>query len=267
VEACLQAPHTAANTRLLSDVKSSGFICADRRTLRTYPEALDALKAAAFPEGVARVEKLAAELVAPTPRSIRRKVTRSDHGDEISMDRVWTGHLETAWTRAHRVATAGASRVAIGIQASDNSQISAEAIAWRGVAALALCDALEAAGYTVNLRAMVRAKYSYLGSDRGRYAVDVTIKADGTPLDVNAAANLVASTAMFRGACFRHIIVSAQAEITSGLGSNDFGAPEPLAGYDYNCEATTAIRDAKTAQAWIEAQINALDATHGADNH
>ena len=36
--------------------------------------------------------------------------------------------------------------------------------------------------------------------------------------------------------------------------------------YDYNCEATTAIRNAQTAQAWIEQQIAALDATHGTDH-
>ena len=253
----------AANVQHLDNVSGRGFICADRREVSTYSQANAELSRPLFEAGAARVEKLAREIVAPTPQSIKRKLLKGAEGDELDMHRVWAGDLERAWTRARRTRTVSVSRVLVCVYMSANATVDSAVIAWRGVAGLALCEALEAAGYSVAVRAIVQCDLT--DAKRTPYSLEVTAKHESEPLDLHKAANLLASTLLFRGVVFQHLIAHAPLAISSGLGSDrPERATVDWAGFDHVALVTDAVRNAATASAWVSAQVAILDARNGA---
>ena len=244
--------------------QDNGWMCADRPHIIQMRQAPQEITTPLFPAGVARIERLSAQIKTPAPVSIRRRMTRGAEGDELDMQRVWQGDLDNAWTRSKRLHSVSASRVLIGVFVGAPGNEDSERVAWRGVAALALADALEAGGYTVNVRAFRRC--NMIGF-KAKHDVDVTIKADGEPLDVHKAANLIASTLLFRGVMLRHALVTAQGSVGPGISQTDYSREEDLrdvAAYDFTCVAGRAVDSSYAAQRWIETQIKALDALNDA---
>lgn len=254
------------NTKIIDDGLSmgmgKGWMCADRRHVETSQQAISELSKPLFEAGVQRLERLRALIDVPAPASIKRKVRRGDHGDELDMSRVWQGDLDNAWTRAKRERSLAASRVLIGVFIGAYSGVEAETIAWRGVAGLALADALEQSGYTVYVRAIRRAKFCLRsGARAGRHDVDITIKPEGVPLDVHKAASLIASPLLFRGVLLRHACVVATERLDDGVTNTDYEHADlrDAQGYDHTCMASQEVQDARSAQAWIDKQISTLN--------
>lgn len=268
--ATLKVSRFPGNDHIHADAEGErGWMCSDRPDVTNYKHAIAAMAEPKFDAGVKRIETLARKIDVPAPRSIRRRLTRGDHGDELDMSRVWNGDLENAWTRATRQASQGASRVLVQVFVGAPSSTKSEQVAWRGVAALALADALEQAGYTVNVEAMRRANLACSGNT-ARHDISVTVKADGEPLDLHRAASLIASTLLFRGVMLEHAARNAPMQINSTISQTTYDrakADTGRHGYDFACLATDGVKDAASATAWVKAQIAALDATHDGAGH
>lgn len=240
-----------------------GFLCQDRTHLRGFNDAREAMAAPLFPSGVARIERLSQGLAIPTPNSIARRIVRGPEGDELCMQRVYQGDLDRAWSSAKRVRAVKASRVLVCVFVGAPGTTDSDELAWRGVAGLALANALEAAGYSVELRAIRRAE---LRPAKGalsdpRHDINLTIKAAGQPLDLHKAASLVASPLLFRGVYLRHAFAVATLRLTEGVSGTDYNRESDVnsSGFDYTCVAGHAVTGATKAQAWIAQHVKALD--------
>jgi hypothetical protein len=125
-------------------------------------EALDDLLTNGWSAGAKRLaemtEKLAASM--PRPANVRRKMRWADDGDEIDVQRVYSGHLDRSWRAMARRKKVQSRQVSIVTAYGGSCIESAEALFWRGAAALVLTDLLEEAGYRVQVRAIYGARSS-----------------------------------------------------------------------------------------------------------
>src|SRR5439155_24510071 len=82
--------------------------------LRSWEEAA-AVLAKGWPEGAERLRVLAQKLSSQVPqaKSIRRKLTWADAGDEICRDRLQSGQLDSCWRTMRRSLYVGPQTVAI----------------------------------------------------------------------------------------------------------------------------------------------------------
>jgi hypothetical protein len=252
----------AKNAEIYSDFRAQGgWICADRRGVKTKEDALKALSVPLFDAGVARIEKATKELTIPAIASIKRRIVRGPEGDELDMQRVWQGDLDLAWSRAKRTHVATNARVLLCVFVGAPGGAEASEVAWRGVAALALASALIAAGYTVNVRAIRRARFIAPDwREFGEHNVDVTIKGDSEHLDIHRAASLVASTLLFRGPLLLHAAKVAPLEISSGVTKTNYAAQThyDATGYDAHAVAGESVNSASAAQSWINEQVRKM---------
>ena len=104
-------------------------------------------------EGAEKIIKLSDKLRAlvPMPVGTRRKLRWSDQGDEVEMHRVYTGQLDQAWRSYPRQRDRAPRVISIDVDIGHNNNVSSEDLFWSGAAAVALTDALELAGYRVEL--------------------------------------------------------------------------------------------------------------------
>lgn len=242
-----------------------GWLCADRPHLTRRREMAREFEKPLFPQGVERIEALLSGIVVPAPRSIRRRMTRGDHGDELDIQRVWQGDLDNAWTRAQRQVAMSPSRILIQSSIGCNANDDNARVAWRGVAAIALCDALTAAGYTVCLRAVYRGCLpSKSGTREGLVNYDVAIKNAADPLDVHKAACLIASTLLFRGPVLDLTPRLAPFPISHGIGHTmkDREHEADASGFDMAFTAGHAVANQQTAQAWLNHTLAAIEQAH-----
>jgi hypothetical protein len=266
VAAAMKPPTNPANAGMLDWQGSQGWFCADRpSTVYSVATGMAALEAGTFPQGVARMERLADKITAPDPVSIRRKITRGDHGDELEMSRVWQGDLENAWSRAARQAVPSVSRVLLGVALDAACTLASEAMAWRGVAAVALCDALERNGYSVELRGYSSGDYctsETMPPGTARHDLSVTIKTVGQPMDVHKAAALLASSVTYRACIIRHSTVHSPFKIRSGHTLPRAGRIETPQepGYDFAALVPETVTNQAAAQRWITETVEGIDA-------
>lgn len=244
------------------EIWGRGGICEDRG-ISTPREARRALANPMFPAGVERIQRLAAQINAPTPVSVRRVARRAPQGDELDMQRVWNGELDTAWREMARAARVGPARVLIAVNASISGGESAETLAWRGVAALALAEALLGAGH------MVRVVSAYQGrtadSASSRFTCECVVMDCGEAFDIHKAASLLASGLLARG-----ILYDLQTRSSIYPVNKSIGYVEPLSeetlnrvGFDTIAIADSSIHNAKSAEKWIGEQVAIIDARNG----
>lgn len=135
-----------------------------------------------------------ASVDAPPARAIRRRLARRDHGDDIDMQAVWRGDLDRAWITTTRASVSGPTRVRIICDALASAHVEAESMVWRGIAAMKLADALQTAGYSVQVESAFNG-----GCFNGHtYIPRVIIKSYLSPLDMGALAGAAALPAFFR---------------------------------------------------------------------
>lgn len=232
------------------------WLCNDRRP-RNRTEVLSHLRNPMFPDGVERIETMAKKLIAPTPTSRRRKPRRGDAGDDLDMDRVWQGDLEHAWTYTKREVTVGPARILIVVNIGANGSVESTAMARRGTAALALCTALTAAGYTV---AVVAANDSELiAAGNPRYSMELTLVPAGGEIDIHKLASMVASPLLFRGVVMMQRLLCASEVLGEGIGRSNAIDPETVdtSGFDYVAIMQDTYNMAE-AQSWVNAHLAAI---------
>jgi hypothetical protein len=142
--------------------------------------------------GVDLMQQVAASVDVPTPMSVRRRSVWSDQGDEVEMQRVWNGSIESAWRRMRRAESLGPRRVRILVDSIASGALESDVMRWRGVAAMRLADALITAGYSV------RVESGFEGYDGDTYRLRVVVKDYTSPLDLSSLAATTALPAFFR---------------------------------------------------------------------
>src|SRR6266568_4863367 len=122
--------------------------------LRSWEEAA-AVLAKGWPEGAERLRVLTQKLSSQVPqaKSIRRKLTWADAGDEICRDRLQSGQLDSCWRTMRRALFVAPQTVAIETTWGGHYGQTAEELFWQGAAAAVLTDILEEAGYRVEVYA------------------------------------------------------------------------------------------------------------------
>jgi hypothetical protein len=150
-----------------------------------------------WPEGTALVEAMIEDLrTVEMPRPVsrqRRQRWAEDGGDELCMDRLRSG--QGPWREMHKESVTAPQSITLVVDVGARCTRESDSLMWRGAAAVALSDLLEAAGYRVTLVAVRYAAANY--SDGSASFVRVTLKRADQPADV---AGLAAAVS---GWCFR----------------------------------------------------------------
>jgi hypothetical protein len=162
--------------------------------LRGWKEAA-ALLQTGWPEGAERLRVLAQKLSSQVlqAKSIRRKLTWADAGDEICRDRLQSGQLDSCWRTMRRSQFVGPQTVAIETTWGGHYGQTAEELFWQGAAAAVMTDILEEAGYRVEVYA------NRVSERRGRrHCIRVKVKEADMPMRLDGVAAVLCHAGIFR---------------------------------------------------------------------
>lgn len=123
----------------------------------------------------------------PTANHVRRRKRRfGDHGDELYMDRVWNGQLETAWSHPSRaeVIKQDAKRVNLFINLSTSWDVVNDDAMWRTALCVLLCDALAKAGRSFEVWAGSIVDNCFTNS-RNRLTMGWCVKRSQDPVNID----------------------------------------------------------------------------------
>lgn len=211
-----------------------------------------------------RVMALDVDAQLPKPVDNRRRMAWADQGDELDMQRVYNGQLETAWRRPMRKAMRAPMPVAINMSANAPSSQGGAAYYWRTVAVMRLADLLTSAGYSVSINTFLLKSVG-----RTRFMVRVPVKRFGQAINLSDM-TLALSPSFFRTYLLVMIVLLwDDGRCPGGLGESGtfdhFDNDEFLACFpDARKTATVTIRgyDMKSKNAvtdWITTSIKSLE--------
>lgn len=191
--------------------------------------ALQRIVARGWPEGRRRAEESITRVEVPRIRSVKRQRVRSDAGDHLDMQRVYSGDLDTAWetTRRDVGVSFKSPLVSLVVNIGANARVSAESLFWRGAAALVACDALESSGRRVEIIAYCSTMYCYenTGSHQCPHGIEIVrVKAHEDAVNLDALASVLALAGFFRYYTFM-MELSAPFRVSPGFGSADQRVP------------------------------------------
>ncbi|HEX7646342.1 MAG TPA: hypothetical protein VF450_02905 [Noviherbaspirillum sp.] len=214
-----------------------------------------------YQEGAERVRAMRETISLPSMVNVRRRPVWGEQGDFVDMDRVRAGQLDTAW-RGVRKVTCQPPRVLILADTGANFLVEAEAMAWRGVAALALADALNAAGYQVGI--VQGHKLKIYADGNYRLLITTVVKPFRAPLSVLDLASAIVLPATFRSIGLGASWYLADKDLSGGCGCHvDMGTVDaPDMGQNLTVVLDSNICDAATARTWVEQQIQTIEGAH-----
>lgn len=174
-------------------------------------------------EGAERIMRLA-DLNMPEPVRLKRRKARADFGDEYDMHAALAGQHDRAWITTRRQPRNGVRRITLVCEISAHRGEKADDLAWRGVAALKLADALESAGYQVRIIGTSAAEEISRVSGEPEAAVhNVVAKDYDQPTDLANLAAVVALAGFKRYYLHRWQFSRRNpAKTSSGLGSKSY---------------------------------------------
>lgn len=207
-------------------------------------------------EGVALMAQVSASVEAPAPTYVRRRSVWSDQGDDVEMQRVWSGNLDNAWRAMRKAEGRGPARVRIVIDSIASASVDSDVMRWRGVAALVMADLLIGAGYSVQVES------GFVGVRDDRYKLRVIVKEYTDPLDLSSLAATTALPAFFRALGHEWHYVAAKRKVA------DVGFyVEAASVSDFEDEnddaplflAPQSIKDASSASDWVRKSVEQLE--------
>jgi len=162
-----------------------------------------ALFAAGWQAGADRAEALRPALADAIPAGTitRRRRATGDHGDELRLDAVLAGNWDAAYTRRETVRAYDPAVISIAAGWIASAAVSHENLIWNALQAIVLTDALEQAGYRVELRAIDGAVTYDL--HKFRQVVDLTVKAPEEPLRADLVAAMIGHAGVYRSLGFK----------------------------------------------------------------
>jgi hypothetical protein len=217
-----------------------------------------------YPEGAERVDALYDAIAPSLPRAVdfRRKRTRADQGDSLDIHAVNRGALDKAWETVQRRASLGSGLIRIVADVAGNCNVSAEALQWRGVAALALTRAMTKAGYSVELVAGQVGQGMFRRHPELHGVTTVTVKPRYAAVDTATLAASLCLPGFFRYAGFASIIRQADEQgydADRGLGrcvqlETLLPVPEKIT----QLIVPERVNTRESAQAWVVEAVNML---------
>lgn len=227
IAALCAAQPSEANAGVWAEVVSNGeFKHSEWFGVDTRAETIRVVERG-WEDGVARLFAGIGNIDAKRGKVPRRRRVRSDFGDELDIQRVYRGQVDTAWARTRRVQVEATRVVRIIMQVGALSFVASEEMFWRGAACAVIADALENAGNRVEIVGYSSAS-GVVKSNNASMTITFPIKAAEQPLDLAA----LASTACLAG-FHRHYIFKARcshhSRIAGGMGSTKVGVPASLA--------------------------------------
>ena len=171
------------------------------------------------PASSAKVQGIMAEIEGEYEfKSTRRRLAnRREDGDELDAG-AWIRRETDGWNRMERTAF-NRKVIRIAVLQSIHSGSTADHLYYRGAAAVALADALEAAGHSVEIASVLCQK----GLDRNQASdhftvLETTVKHADQPMDVDSLALICAEIGFFRTIGFISMCASVKGNACHGLG-------------------------------------------------
>lgn len=185
VEWATSMPLLLRHERLVNKPNSEAFT---GRLFRDWQHIAESANKA-WSEGLAMLDDAREQLRdidAPQPMDRRRRPRFDEQGgDDVDFDRLRSG--QAYWRRTERQHTVGPIDLTIVVDICANGNVQAKDIIWRGVAAIALAEVMEASGYRVELIAVERSSHAY--TDGAGLLQYVTLKQLYEPLDATTLIN------------------------------------------------------------------------------
>jgi len=149
----------------------------------------------------------------------RRRRVRGDHGDEIEMQRVYSGELDKAWSSCKRIQFVAKPVIRIMTNIGGDSGKSGQQLFYKGVCSAVLTDILESNGYRVEVVGYLNATGVYGTYTDGPYSFynEIIFKKAESPLDFNRLLRCTALAGWFRYHSFKAML-SLPYRCSSGLG-------------------------------------------------
>jgi hypothetical protein len=170
-----------------------------------------------WPAGVERIRKELGQIKIPTLTDIRRKGRWTDSGDELSVDRLYSGDVDRCWRDSRRGVVHRPPPLHLFSDISVNCNDGQ--LFWRGAVTCAFAEAAVAVGHKVcieqviNIEGLTRSGSGFLSVTR--------IKDYNVPLNPAAMAAIAANTASLRLTDFGHCV-----QIPETI--QGYGSPTPI---------------------------------------
>lgn len=170
-----------------------------------------------WPEGAKRIKDELGQIKIPTLTDIRRKTNWSDSGDELSIDRLYSGDVDRCWRESKRGVVRRPPPLHIFSDISVNCNDSR--LFWRGAVTCAFAEAAIAVGHKVcieqviNIEGLTKSGSGFLSVTR--------IKEYNAPINPAALAAIGACTASLRLTDFGHCV-----QIPETI--QNYGGPTPI---------------------------------------
>lgn len=201
VDECNRAPSFAGNADHLKDHKGRDNLewlglKDEIRAKETSHECITRLIRDGWAKGVELMAEVEKSISLPPPKAIRRVQRWLNSGDELDMQKVWNGDIDTAWRGTQRDFRSGPQRVRLLIDCIESGGEDEKVMRWRGVAALKLADMLTEAGYSVQVESVMSTKDWLKGEHK--FVCRVVVKDYTQPADLQTLAATTAMPAFFR---------------------------------------------------------------------
>lgn len=149
-----------------------------------------------WPEGAGEVRKLAARLRVHDPLNVRRRPAWRSEGNDLNIDRALRGDWDIAWRGVERAPGLDTNVLRIIVAGAYDCDVLPEQGRWNGVAALALTDVLEQAGWNIELLSV------YMGEStehpNQQSGVVLTVKEAGEPCNLTLLAGILGHITFYR---------------------------------------------------------------------
>lgn len=179
-------------------------------------------------DGAGRMSERVSDVSVPRVQSIRRRKVYGADGDEVNIHRVYSGDLDHAWETTERRLVSGNSRNArIWVAGAFDAHTDSDKFFWRGAVACALTDALEEAGYRVEVMGYDQTTNSFQ-DEAGRsldFVCRYPVKGFMEPLDIPRMAAVTAHAGFLRTMLFA-VMMSAPYQVVSGFGHSNHARPD-----------------------------------------
>lgn len=211
--------------------------------------------------GLAMVEDMLRQLpdALRPPMGRRHRPAWGDTGDAVDMQRVYAGTLDRAFRGMRHAAVRAPRVVRLLVPCNAPSKTHASTMAWRGVAAAAMCQRLTQAGYAVEIVGCFTAENVYPNRPFPNAHIEVDLKSAHAPLDLLTLSGALTVAGFSRYVSFM-LRAHCRDDLNPGLGQPVPPQHTPCAGDAVS--GFEACTNATSAAAFINAklaQVGALD--------
>ena len=182
------------------------------------PEIADAVWKG-WPKGLKKTRELIDKIRPhlPLARDRRRKREFADSGDDLDIQRVYSGNLDTAWTRTRRRMSSGSATITLKTSITGSCGKSTAALFYKGAVAAIVTDALEAAGYRVAVVGYDHTESAFPNGPKLNNYAEIPFKAASEPLDLERLIACTGLAGFLRWYGFKQVM-SIPSKVGTGLG-------------------------------------------------